>query len=151
MSLEFETLAKQWRPLLHKYASWNIKGVDYDDIYQELLLTLNKAADKYDETQGTKFSTYINRAFGNTLKRLNWRRNGVKSRVPATALQPLEDLDARSSNDELLGLIELMVGASPEAREVGLYLTGYSDAELTDKQIQAGLSEFRTLLGGKNA
>jgi len=149
--LEFEALARQWHPLLHRYASWHIKGVDYDDIYQELLLTLNKASEKYDPTAGAQFSTYINRAFGNTLKRLNWRRNGVKSRIPATALQPLEDLDASSRDDELIGLIELMVGASPTAREVGLYITGYSDEKLTDEQVQAGLSEFRTLLGGINA
>ena len=41
----FDQLAQQWRPLMHKFASWNVRGYDYDDLFQELLITLPRVAE----------------------------------------------------------------------------------------------------------
>ena len=86
----FGQLEEQWRPLLSKFASWNI-GMPREDLYQELLLVLWKAQRGYSSDKKASFQTYLYTALFNKVGTLNYRLNGTKSRVPSSALIPLCD------------------------------------------------------------
>ena len=56
-------LINQWEPKVQKISSTTfIKGMDRDDIAQELRIVLVKAAKKFDEARGVSFHTYLHTA-----------------------------------------------------------------------------------------
>lgn len=73
------------------------KGVDFDDLKQVAYLALTKAADRYDESRGTRFSVYASVSINGELKRY-FRDHGWSVRPPRS-LQELY-LTLRSVNDQ---------------------------------------------------
>ena len=97
----FERLEELWRPLLSKFAGWNI-GLPREDLYQELLLVLWRAQTGYSPDKGASFQTYLYTALLNKVGTLNHRLNGTKSRVPTSFLVPL--CDGLHSREERCGI-----------------------------------------------
>jgi len=97
----FEQLEERWRPLLSKFASWNI-GMPREDLYQELLLVLWKAQQGYSPDKKASFQTYLYTALFNKVGTLNHRLNDTKSRIPTSSLIPL--CDGFHSSEERCGI-----------------------------------------------
>jgi RNA polymerase sigma factor (sigma-70 family) len=52
-------IIQEYLPLVKSFAvKYRDLGLPYDDLVQEGLIGLSEAVDNYDESQGTKFSTY---------------------------------------------------------------------------------------------
>lgn len=59
-----EQLLCQWEPRIRKLSSiTNIYGMDFDDICQELRLTLLHSIKHFDNSRGVLFYTYLDKAF----------------------------------------------------------------------------------------
>ncbi len=169
---EYEALERQWAPLLRRFASWRIPGMDYDDIMQEMRIVLLKARQGYDEGKHTKFITFLYTSCLNTALKLFYKAgegaHPRKSTVPQSVVDPLcggdhgdgeacpwcarqRDLYARDD----LNMIDLLSNASPEAKAIaGLIIGGntsrraWSDAGMTRRQITDGANELKALLKG---
>lgn len=64
-------LINQWEPKVQKISSTTfIKGMDRDDIAQELRIAIIKAAQGFDEDRGVIFHTYLHTAMVNTIRTL---------------------------------------------------------------------------------
>jgi RNA polymerase sigma factor (sigma-70 family) len=162
VDVPFEQLAKQWSGLLHSFAGWNVRGYDYDDLYQELLITLRAAQQKFRPEKGYAFSTYLHQAFSNRLGTLYYAANERKRRIPPDKQVSIEQgwhaddqgndpkvvHDNMLFNDQGIELVELTYGASKNARIVAEYLVGYEDHDLTEDEIADGMAELRLALGG---
>lgn len=57
------------------------KGIDFDDLRQVAYLALTKAADRYDESHGTRFAVYASVSINGELKR-HFRDHGWSIRPP---------------------------------------------------------------------
>ncbi len=169
---EYEALERQWTPMLRKFASWQIPGMDYADIMQEMKVVLVKAQQRYDSGKKAKFITFLYTSCLNTALKLLYKagkgRYPRKSTVPPSLVDSLcngdhgdgvhcllcasqQDL---SMNDDL-SMINLLSNASREARTIaGLVLYGntsrrsWTDAGLTRRQIIDGTNELKVLLKG---
>ena len=169
---EYEALERQWTPMLRKFASWRIPGMDYADIMQEMRIVLTKAQQRYDSGKKAKFITFLYTSCLNTALKLLYKAgNGMhprKSTIPPALTDTLCDGDHGdgvrcllcasqqdlSVNDDL-SMIDLLSGASPEAKAIaGLVLYGntsrrsWGDAGLTRRQITDGTNELKVLLKG---
>lgn len=76
-TLPFTDLEEECKGLLVKHASWRIPGLDFDDVYQELLLVLWKCQRSFTpgrigEMTGkpVKFTSFLTRALVNRLGQL---------------------------------------------------------------------------------
>lgn len=57
---DFERLAKKYRKLLWKFVNnVNIAGMTEEDLYQEMLMVLDRCNKTYDKSKGTRFMTYL--------------------------------------------------------------------------------------------
>lgn len=57
---DFEKLAKKYRKLLWKFVNnVQIAGMTEEDLYQEMLMVLDKCNKTYDKSKGTRFMTYL--------------------------------------------------------------------------------------------
>jgi len=57
--MDKEKIVVQYLPLVRSIAAkYNIYGISHEDLEQEGMIGLLKAADKYEEDKNTKFSTY---------------------------------------------------------------------------------------------
>jgi len=64
-------LILQWEPKIQKMVSTVfIKGMDRDDIAQELRFAITKAAKSYDDSRGVLFHTYLHTTLVNTIRTL---------------------------------------------------------------------------------
>lgn len=146
-SIPFETLEKQWTPLLHKFARWHIPGFTRDDLLQELRIVLLEAKQKYDADKGS-FKTFLFRNCLNhmlNLHKFNERKKRVGKEIyissdyviviPAIK-DEFEEADIRSTFTFL----------SPQAQILGnSILNGVSmkNCGLTRTQRKAALIELR--------
>ena len=56
----FEKLYYKYRPLIvNRLKKFRIKSNNYEDYFQECLLTLSTCVTKYDETKGKTFNKYF--------------------------------------------------------------------------------------------
>ena len=69
-------------------------GLEYDDLYQEGCIALIKAAETFDERQGTQFHTYAIPIIRNHL--LDYCRHIQSSSVPTS---PLDDVPVRGTSE----------------------------------------------------
>ena len=81
---EYMKLYKQFEPMIIKLCrKWSRIGViEYDDLVQYSLLELIHAAKTFDETRGTKFSTYVYDMIEYRLRKeiyLSKRKNRIKT------------------------------------------------------------------------
>ncbi len=167
----YEKLERQWSPLLNKFASWRIPGMDRDDLMQEMRIVLFNAEKNYKPVGRAKFLTFLYTACLNTALKLLYKAGGGsrprKSTVPQALIDPLCDGEHGDgvacswcaaqqgvlATDDL-SVVDLLSGSTLEARTVaGLILSGETSRRswvnfgLTGKQIQNGATELKTLLG----
>ena len=100
----------QWEPIVQKISSTKfIKGMDRDDIAQELRIVLVKAAKKFDEARGVSFHTYLHTAMMNTIRTLISQAqrvpniNSLDETFADSELVPLEIVEALSEDPDLDG------------------------------------------------
>lgn len=153
---DFERLVETWRPMVIKFAgAWHVDGLDFDDLTQELLLTLWRAAKQFDPSRGTSFTTYLYNAFRNTMIKL-LTRTTRQMRVPRYLLVPIDDDNAASIGEPVepdLSLPEALATASPDTQNLAsLTLDGYDTPEawracgVDPAKIRVGVMELRRLL-----
>ena len=159
--LAFDVLAKKWEPLLNKFASWKF-GMEYEDLYQEMLLLLYKAQNSFDPSRHTSFITYLYRAALNRVRHLKHVTTELQRVIPQHALVPLCDgtgcahFDPNGTYhpsivDDVSG-IDLLVGASAPAKKVaslfakGVSVNNLTIHGLTKQQADTGLRELKQLL-----
>ncbi len=87
------------------------RGVEYDDLFQVASLALMKGVDRFDETKGVKFSTFITPTIAGEIK--NYFRD--RSRLIHLPRRVAEiRAQIRSAADEIFS----RTGKSPSAREI---------------------------------
>jgi len=111
-----EQLARDYRPLVHHFASRYVhRGEPLDDLHQVAMLALLKALERFDPHRGIKFSTYAGRVMTGELKR-HFRDHAWAMRVPR-GLQELH-LETKATVEELRG----QLGRPPTVSEVAAHL-----------------------------
>ena len=128
--VDYEALEAQWTPLLQKFASWPIPGMDRDDIMQEMRIVLLNCRRLYDKNKNIKFMTLL---YGSCLKiMLNLLRDsGSGSKpymkyVPASMLLPLCEGEHKSG----AGTCDNDWCTAPELKRVEHEAEGLSDLDL---------------------
>ena len=96
---EYEALEAQWTPLLSRFASWSVPGMDHEDIMQELRIILLRSQERYDAGKHTKFITFFYTACLNKMLKL-LRDSGMGSAprqkwVPPNQIFPMCEGDHR--------------------------------------------------------
>jgi len=166
--MSYPELETQWLGMLRRF-TWNIDGMDSEDVLQELRIVLMLAQKKYDPTLGYAFSTYLWRACLNRVGKLLYQTREVKRRVPVRLIFPLcegehggEDrkgycstcLGLPSYHDDM-EIMELLSDAPQEVLMVaGLVLRGEDTRRswelrgMTPEQIKTGVAGLKDLLKG---
>lgn len=170
-SMSYEDLEVQWQSLLHRFASWGIPGMDFEDVMQEMRIVLYKTQQNFDPRRRVKFMTFLYRALLNrALQLLCMAGGGTNPRkriVPPGSVTSMcsgyhEDAQRKHKclvcGDPALAvqvdteLAELLAGASPSATAVG-QLIARGNATLDEcrrsmpvGQADAGIQELRSLL-----
>lgn len=107
----FEDLIKQFCPLLYRYSSYAIPNYEYDDLQQELLITLFRCQQGFtaDERAGIDrqhflFYHYFRRAATNRLGTINWRERKKHGRNdPLSSFGADEDREPAIADHNLIG------------------------------------------------
>jgi RNA polymerase sigma factor (sigma-70 family) len=160
-NVPFDQLAAQWKPLVHRFASWNVRGYDYDDLFQELMITLRNAQARFQPGKGFAFSTYLHQAFTNRVGSLHHAMSDRKRRIPPDKQVSIEaGQDSPSQGvmlhhnmvqlDQGMELVDLTYGMSKNAQMVAEYLVGYENHALSEEQVADGVAELKQALRGGN-
>jgi len=90
MAIEINNdLIRQWEPKIQSLlANTYVRGLDKDDLEQELRIAIIKAARGFNEDKGVLFHTYLHTAMINTLRTLISR---AQRTLPTDSLDKLED------------------------------------------------------------
>ena len=107
------------------------RGVEYDDLYQVAALALLKGIDRFDETKGIKFSTFITPTITGEIK--NYFRDHSRLIHLPRRVAELRIGIAKAS-EELFA----ETGKSPSAREIAKRL-GVSEEEIVRAQEAGGV------------
>lgn len=166
--MSYEELEQQWGGMLHRF-TWDIDGMDRNDVLQELRIVLMLAQKQYDPTRGCAFSTYLWRSCLNKVGKLRHQVRNVKKRVPARMVVSLCEGDHGGTDDssccstclelprciDNVEILELLTGAAKEVRVLaGLILRGertrrsWKQRGLTSEQIKRGVNGLKSLLKG---
>lgn len=108
----------------HKFSG---RGIDYDDLYQVGCMGLIKAADRFDDSLGFKFSTYAVPVILGELKRL-FRDTG-----PIKVSRSLKEMSVKISAARTF--LEHKTGKEPTVSEIADYLN--TDAETVTEAVCA--------------
>jgi RNA polymerase sigma factor (sigma-70 family) len=96
--------------IMNKVANRYRKSIDMDDIESIKMQTLWRCIDKYDETRGTKFTSYLYQqitfAFKNKLKKKRMEFNN----------DSIEKQDTNTGNK--MEVFDILTGLEPELRDV---------------------------------
>ena len=98
------------------------RGVDYDDLYQVASLALVKGIERFDESKGVQFSTYITPTITGEIK------NYFRDRSRLVHL-PRSVSDLRSSIKKASDELFVAHGRKPSAREIAAFL-GVTEEEI---------------------
>jgi RNA polymerase sigma factor (sigma-70 family) len=151
-------LEEQYKALLNKFAyKAYIPGIEKEDIYQELRLTLSSAQKKFDPNKNTKFITYLYGAFNSKLRQLYRDTQGRKKHIPNKAISYFgdENFTFYPSIEDSYSKIDLLTGLCPEAYTLAtLIMEGankrkdWVDAGMTNKEIKTGIQYLKQALQG---
>ncbi len=124
-----DQLIEQWGPKVHAMMRGvSIIGMDYEDVAQELRISLMGAAEKYDESRGIKFHTFVHTIMSNRIRTLMQR---AKSKLPLPS--SLDDLPQIPKGDAILESF-ILNGISLEVEEkrvINYVLEGYKIMEIS--------------------
>ena len=107
------------------------RGVEYDDLYQVASLALLKGIDRFDETKGIKFSTFITPTITGEIK--NYFRDHSNLVHLSRRVAELR-MSIRKAADELLS----ETGRNPSAREIAEKL-GVPEEDVIEAQEAGGV------------
>lgn len=156
---DFGSLEREHSGMLHKFAKYNI-GMGYEDLLQELRITMWKASCKYNPNLNTKFSTYLFSALRRRVQKLNNKINHVQSRIPPAFISYINeevnegDTDSYISvppfNDDI-STIDLFSNAGKPAQTMANLILSKIDKKdwgnfLPKKEIKSGLEELKEIL-----
>jgi len=66
-----DSIIEQWEPKIQKFLNTSyVKGMERDDLAQELRIAILKAAKGFDEERNVSFHTYLHTTLVNTLRTL---------------------------------------------------------------------------------
>lgn len=156
---DYQALERKHAGMLHKFASYNI-GMEYEDLLQELKLTLWNSALKYKEGSKAKFSTYLFSALRRRVQKLNNQINNVQSRIPPSYISNINESVNEDDNEifvnsplflDDVSSIELLSNAKKSTKLVAsLILNDVEkkkwDTFATKQEINSGLDELKSLL-----
>lgn len=158
--LSFTDLEAQWAPLINKFSyKYIIPGYEPEDLAQELRLILLKSQKLYNSDRGTKFITYLYKAFDFKLIKI-WRGvQGRKKNVPANLVSYIgyTKKEYPATTRDNIGDIDLLTGLGNNARQVAEQVlmgnTKRKDwlaAGMNKEEVKSGLFDLRLALrGGK--
>lgn len=98
---EMEQVLTQWEPKVNSFLrNTNIRGLDREDIAQELRIAIVKAWRGFDPNRGIKFHTYLHTAMLHTV----WGLMGKeKKRVSTSSLDELMESTDRHGSEVMSG------------------------------------------------
>ena len=89
-------LLEKWEPKVNSFLrTASINGYEREDIAQELRLAILKAANKFDESRGIKFHTYLHVVMLNTVRGL-WAKAGKNIRN--ISIEYLREVNPENNN-----------------------------------------------------
>lgn len=79
------------RRLMVRFFKDNVRGLSFNDVYQELMITTAHTIAMYEEARiDVKLSTYIWASWENTLKMIYRRNDSQKEQINKTMVDPIE-------------------------------------------------------------
>ena len=121
-----DALIQQWEPKINKMLQNTfIRGMDREDIAQELRIAIVKAADGFNEDKGVLFHTYLHTAMVNTIRTLIYKAE--RRLVPFS----LDTSPAGYTTESYIDLLEDVENASMNDIEFNILLdsANLSEAE----------------------
>ena len=136
-------LIKQWEPKINKMLQNTfVRGMDREDIAQELRIAIVKAAEGFKEDKGILFHTYLHTAMVNTIRTLIYKaeRRLVPSSLDTAPTEEMvggyaEILEDKSSTMEDMEFEVLLDSANLDQVEkdfLRLRVEGLTMEEITD-------------------
>lgn len=129
--MENEALLKQWEPkVFSMLRRASIRGMELEDIAQELRIVILRAASRYDVRRGASFHTYLHTALVNRIRTLITKAQGHQAEGLIDDLLCDTVTDQRFSIDRLnvvIGEVEL---SHDEKKMLTLLLSGYNLNEI---------------------
>ena len=120
-------LIEKWEPKIHRMTqNLFIVGMDKEDIQQELLIAIMKAAKSFDDSKGFIFHTYLHTTLVNTIRSLITRVSKHSN------VRSLDDT-YKETNLTALDILEALKDPSNDIEDVNVYEYIYS-ANLTDSE-----------------
>lgn len=112
MYKDFDELVKKYKSLLWKFAyEVKLKGIEPEDIYQELLMVLHKCNESFDPKRGVRFISYLYPYLRNRVYTIISNET-QKSKVPYNAFSSLiKHVDSKS------GILEVPIVGNEESPE----------------------------------
>jgi len=136
-----------------------IPGHEPEDLAQELRLILLRSQKLYNPNRGTKFITYLYKAFDSKLKKI-WRdTQGRKKHIPVNLVSYMghSEITYPTATRDDISDIDLLTGLGNNARQLAEQVlmgnTKRKDwlaAGMNKEEVKSGLSDLRLALrGGK--
>ncbi len=101
-------LYKKYHPLLEKksyeiYKLLQNKGIDINDVYQEVLLIFEMAINEYDPEKDAGFYTFLNICLKNKNNNLIARHNNNKNKIlnESISMESVENIDTNTASRKL--------------------------------------------------
>lgn len=121
-----DELIQQWEPKINKMLQNTfIRGMDREDIAQELRIAILKAANGFNEDKGVLFHTYLHTAMVNTIRTLIYK---AKRRIVPLSL---DTIPVGYTTESYIDLLEDENNASVNDIEFNILL---SSANLSDAE-----------------
>ena len=153
-----DNIIEQWEPKIQKFLNTSyVKGMEREDLAQELRIAIVKAARGFDETRNVSFHTYLHTTLVNTLRTLiaKSQKNSLevisldsqleKEVVPTYISSALEDTPAEEiqASLELTDLLESWGLTPEELKFIELRTEGWTMEQIT-KAINVSAYKLRT-------
>ena len=125
MAIEInDSLIQQWEPKIQSLlANTYVRGLDKEDLEQELRIAIIKAARGFNEDRGVLFHTYLHTAMVNTLRTLI-------SRAQRTIVaESLDKMELDQSENQVPRTPTALQSRMPEVESMWLDSYDFSDAE----------------------
>jgi len=141
-----DSIIEQWEPKIQKFLNTSyVKGMEREDLAQELRIAIVKAAKGFDVTRNISFHTYLHTTLVNTLRTLisKAQKNSLdiisldnqlnKEIVPAYISTALEDVVAEETKTalELVDLLKSLGLTPDELKFIDLRIEGWTMEQIT--------------------
>ena len=140
-------IIEKWEPKIQKFLNTSyVKGMEREDLAQELRIAIVKAAKGFDSTRNISFHTYLHTTLVNTLRTLisKAQKNSLeimsldsqleKDVIPAYISTALEDVISEETQTvlELVYLLKSLGLTPDELRFIELRIEGWTMEQITE-------------------